>query len=283
MSSTQRRKEDIGSTPLRGPSKKESKHMQFRFIHKLATAGLAAALVIAALVAAAPAHNLFAAASAQDAPATALPRTITVVGEGVVNIKPDVARANIGVETLRDTVQEATAENNATLEAVLAALREQGVADVDMTTSSYSVFAERYGSDGPLPNDQVRYRVSNNVTVLVRDLDALGTVLDAAVVAGANNIYGVEFLLDDATAARSEARALAVANAQATAAELAELNGLGVGAVVSISEVIGQAGGFYNNQFMQSSLGRGGGEGLPIEPGQLRLTMQLQIVYELVE
>ena len=259
--------------------------MQSRSMNKLATAGLAAAMVAGLLFAASPANNLVAGVHAQDVAgtATALPRTITVVGEGVVNIKPDVARANIGVETLRDTVQEATSENNATLEAVLAALREQGVADVDMTTSSYSVYAERYGADGPLPNDQVRYRVSNNVTVLVRDLDALGTVLDAAVVAGANNIYGVEFLLDDPTAARSEARGLAVANAQATAAELAELNGLAVGAVISISEVIGQAGGSYNNQFLQSSLGRGGGEGLPIEPGQLRLTLQLQIMYELVE
>lgn len=259
--------------------------MQFRLGHKLATAGLAAVMVAGVLFAASPASNLVAGVHAQDAAgaAAALPRTITVVGEGVVNIKPDVARANIGVETVSDTVQEATAENSATLEAVLAALREQGIADTDMTTSSYSVYAERYGSDGPLPNDQVRYRVSNNVTVLVRDLDALGTVLDAAVVAGANNIYGVEFLLDDPTAARSEARGLAVANAQATAVELAELNGLAVGDVISISEVIGQAGGSYNNQFMQSSLGRGGGEGLPIEPGQLRLTLQLQIMYELVE
>ena len=259
--------------------------MQFHLGHKLATAGLATAMVAGLLFAASPATTLVAGVHAQDAAgaAAALPRTITVVGEGIVNIKPDVARANIGVETVNDSVQEATAENNATLEAVLAALREQGVADTDMTTSSYSVYAERYGSDGPLPNDQVRYRVSNNVTVLVRDLDALGTVLDAAVVAGANNIYGVEFLLDDPTAARSEARGLAVANAQATAVELAELNGLAVGNVISISEVIGQAGGSYNNQFMQSSLGRGGGEGLPIEPGQLRLTLQLQIMYELVE
>lgn len=255
--------------------------MEFRFVHKLATAGLVAVIVAGVLFAASP---LVANVHAQDAAGTAaaLPRTITVVGEGVVNIKPDVARANIGVETVSDTVQEATAENSATLEAVLAALREQGIADADMTTSSYSVFAERYGSDGPLPNDQVRYRVSNNVTVLVRDLDALGTVLDAAVVAGANNIYGVEFLLDDPTAARSEARGLAVANAQTTAAELAELNGLAVGNVISISEVIGQAGGVYGNQFMQYSLGQGGGN-VPIEPGQLRLTLQLQIMYELVE
>jgi uncharacterized protein YggE len=261
--------------------------MQLRSMNKLATAGLATAMVAGLLFAASPANTLVAGVHAQDAAgagtAAALPRTITVVGEGVVNIQPDVARANIGVETVSDSVQEATAENNATLEAVLAALREQGIADTDMTTSSYSVYAERYGSDGPLPNDQVRYRVSNNVTVLVRDLEALGTVLDAAVVAGANNIYGIEFLLDDPTAARSEARALAVANAQTTAAELAELNGLAVGNVISISEVIGQAGGAYNNQFMQSSLGQGGGGSMPVEPGQLRLTLQLQIMYELVE
>lgn len=256
--------------------------MNFRSNHRTLLLGI---VLAAAIMLAGPTGAALSTAHAQDAPnsAAALPRTITVVGEGIVNIKPDVARANIGVETVSKTVQDATAENNAALTAVLAALREQGIADADLTTSSYSVYTERYGTDGPLANEDVRYRVSNNVVVLVRDLESLGSVLDAAIAAGANNIYGVEFLLDDPTAARSEARGLAVANAKATAEELAELNGLKVGSVISISEVIGQAGGFYNNQFLQYSLGRGGGEGLPIEPGQLRLTLQLQIVYELVE
>jgi hypothetical protein len=186
---------------------------------------------------------------------------------------------------LKPSVEEASAESKQITEAVLAALREQGVASEDIQTSGYSVYAERYGNEGPLPDDQVQYRVTNSVTVLLRDLDKVGEVLDAAVEAGANNIYGVEFLLEDAKAARSEGRKLAVENARATAEELAALNGVKVGKVLSISEVIGAAGGFYNNQFAQYQVGKGlgGGGSAPIEPGQLKLTMQLQITYELEE
>jgi uncharacterized protein YggE len=108
-------------------------------------------------------------------------------------------------------------------------------------------------------------------------------VLDASIKAGANNIYGVEFLLDDATAARSEARKLAVEAANANAAELAALTGVQVGRILSISEVIGGAGGFYNNSISSFQLGLGGADRTPIQLGQLRLTMQLQITYELVD
>ncbi len=224
-------------------------------------------------------------ALAQDAaPATpATARTITVVGEGVVNIEPNVARANIGVEVLRPTVDEAAAENAAIVEALLATLRELGIADADIQTSGYNVFAERYGAGGPVSEEEVQYRVSNSVTVIIRDLDQVGEVLDASIKAGANNIYGVEFLLDDATAVRSEARALAVENAQATAKELATLNGVQVGKILAISEVVGGAGGFYNNSISSFQIGMGGAERTPIQPGQLRLSMQLQLTYELAE
>ncbi len=159
-------------------------------------------------------------------------------------------------------------------------MQELGIAGEDIQTSGYSVSADRYGSEGQLL-EKPNYRVSNTVNVLVRDLPNLGQVLDAAVNAGANNIYGVEFLLDDATAARSAARKLAVANAQATATELAELNGLKVGPVLSISEVIGGMGGYYGNQFSAAQADKGGGGVAPIQPGQLNLTMQIQITYEL--
>jgi uncharacterized protein YggE len=194
-----------------------------------------------------------------------------------------VARANIGVEVLRSSVDEAAAENSATTEQVLAALREMGVADEDIQTSGYSVFSERYSPDGTA-TAEVQYRVTNTVNVLIRNLDNVGAILDASIKAGANNIYGVEFLLDDPTAARSTARQMAVENAAATATELAELTGVQVGPILSISEVIGNNGGFYSNQFTQFSTGMGAGGGVsPIEPGQLRLTMQLQVTYELVD
>jgi len=224
-------------------------------------------------------------ALAQDAaPAsTAGPRTITVVGEGVVNIEPNVARTNIGVEVVRPTVEEAAAENSQIVDRLLATLTELGIPGNDIQTSGFNVYAERYGAGTPSSEDEVQYRVSNTVTVIIRDLDKVGEVLDASIKAGANNIFGVEFLLDDATTVRSEARKVAVENARATAEELAALNGVQVGKIVSISEVVGGAGGFYNNSISNYQIGMGGAERTPIQPGQLRLTMQLQITYELVE
>ncbi|HHY58493.1 MAG TPA: SIMPL domain-containing protein [Chloroflexi bacterium] len=220
---------------------------------------------------------------AQEAATPTPSRTITVVGEGVVNIEPNVARTNIGVEVLRPTVEEAAAENTAIVERLLATLTELGIPGEDIQTSGYNVYAERYGASGPVSDEEVQYRVSNSVTVIIRNLDKVGEVLDASIKAGANNIYGVEFLLDDATAVRSEARKLAVENAKATAEELAALNGVKVGKILAISEVVGGAGGFYNNSISNFQIGMGGAERTPIQPGQLRLTMQLQLTYELVE
>ncbi|MBK8051223.1 MAG: SIMPL domain-containing protein [Anaerolineales bacterium] len=248
------------------------------------TAAVAAAILFGGALAAGPWVGHPSTAQAQDNPLPAAPaalRTITVVGDGTVNIKPDVARANIGVETVNASVQEASGANKVQTDAVLAALKEAGIKDEDIQTSGYSVYAERFGVDGPLPDNQVQYRVSNTVTVLVRDLATLGQVLDTAITAGANNIYGVEFLLDDPTTARSAARKIAVGNASATAEELASLAGVKVGKLLSISEVIGTTGGVYSNQFTQYATGMNKAAAeTPIEPGQLRLNLQLEMVYE---
>jgi uncharacterized protein YggE len=209
-------------------------------------------------------------------------RAITVVGEGKVSIEPDIARVSIGVETMKNTVQEASAENKTTVEAVLAALRAQGIEDKDIQTSGFSIYAERYGPEGPLPEGDVRYRVSNNVAVVIRNLENVGTVLDAAVEAGANNIYGVEFALDDTSAVESDARQKAIADAKAKAEDIATLSSLTLGEVVSVSEIIGTGSGFYAGNFAEQSRMMGGG-GAPIQPGQLELVMQLQVVYAIGE
>jgi uncharacterized protein YggE len=222
------------------------------------------------------------AAQAQTVAETAstLPRTITVVGEGTVKIKPDIAQANIGVEVIRPTVKAASSGAKESMDAVLKALKEQGVGEKDIQTSGFSVWTERpYGPEGP--SDEVLYHVSNQVAVTIRDLDTVGTVLDAAIEAGANNIYGVTFSLDDPSQVESRAREKAVANAQAKAQELATLNDVEVGDVVSVSEVIGGRGGYYAGGVREAAVaaGLGGGGGGPIAPGELELTLQLEIVY----
>jgi uncharacterized protein len=210
-------------------------------------------------------------------------RTITVVGEGTVKIEPDIARANFGVEVMRQTVREALDLNAETMDAVLAALQAQGIAEEDIQTTGFSIFAERYGPQGPLPEDQVNYRVSNNVTVVVRDLDNIGAVVDAAVEAGANNIYGIEFRVDDPSAQESEARQNAIDDARAKAEELASLTGVTVGEVVSVSEVIAGGGYIASNFAQDRGMGGGGGGATPISPGQLELLMQLQVTYAIGE
>lgn len=210
-------------------------------------------------------------------------RTITVVGQGKVRIQPDVARANFGVEVARPSVRDALDENQTVMDEVLAALEAQGIAENDIQTTGFSIYAERFGPTGPLPEDQVNYRVSNNVTVVIRDLDNVGNVIDAAVEAGANNIYGIEFRIDDPSALESEARRSAVEDAEARAEELAELTGVSVGEVVSISEVIASGGYLASNFAQQIGLGGGGGGVTPISPGELELIMQLQVTYAIAQ
>ncbi len=244
---------------------------------------LVATLILGTVALQSPFWAAASTASAQSTETATMPRTITVVGEGKVRIKPDIARVQIGVEVMMNSVKEASEANKEQLESVLAALQEQGIDEKDIQTSGFNIYAERFGPNGPLPDDQINYRVSNNVTVTVRDLDSLGAVLDAAIEAGANNIYGVEFSLEDSSAIESEARANAVNDAQTKAEDLAELTGTTVGSVVSVSEVIGNTGGYYSSNFAEASRAMGGGGSTPISPGELQLVMQLQITYAIGE
>jgi uncharacterized protein YggE len=167
------------------------------------------------------------------------------------------------------------------MESVLTALEQQGIDENDIQTSGFSIWVDRpYGPEG-MPSENPVYRVNNTVSVTIRDLDNTGAVLDSAIEAGANNIYGITFSLDDPSQVESEAREKAVANAKAKAQELAELNDLQVGDVLSVSEVIGGAAPYYAGGFQEfaAAPGLGGGGAGPVSPGELTLTMQLQIVY----
>jgi uncharacterized protein YggE len=241
----------------------------------------AGALVVALAIAALGIATLgpWSTAAAQEQPAASavtLPRTITVVGEGTVAVEPDVATVQIGVETTGASAAEASAEATAVMDAVLAALTQLGIPSRDIQTSGFSIWVERPSGPDGQPSDQVIYRVNNSVTVTIRDLSAVGDVLDAAIEAGANNIYGVNFSISDPDEVMAEARKIASQNARARAEELASLHGVAVGEVVSISEVIG--GGAVPVASINASVAydRGGGA---IAPGELEMTAQLQVVY----
>lgn len=209
-------------------------------------------------------------------------RSITVVGEGEASVAPNIAEANVGVEVLAPTVKEATEEAKERMTAIMAALQEAGIAEKDIQTSNYSIYFERYPEIRPMVEAEPleaegSYRVSNMVRVKIRDLDRIGTVLDGVIEAGANNVYGVNFTVEDPGEVRSEARGKAIADARARAQELADLNGVSLGEVLQISEVIG--GPFTASGIpVPVAMEYRGGSG-PISPGELEFSVQIQVTY----
>ncbi len=241
-----------------------------------------AVLLTATLLSFGPANGgTTAYAQTQGESTATLPQAITVVGEGSVAVEPDIAVANIGVQVANADVRAASDEAEEIMNAVITAIQEQGVAEEDIQTSGFSIFAEFAPVNPAAEQPQTPlYRVSNNVNVTIRALDQVATILDAAIGAGANNIFGVNFSVDDPSQAAAEARAEAIDNAGQKAQDLAELTGLQLGNVVSVSEIIGSRGGFYASTGLapasQAGLGGGGG---PIAPGQLNVNVQLEVVY----
>jgi len=227
-------------------------------------------------------------AQAQSAPAdqSALPRTITVVGRGVVSVKPDIATISIGVQVQSPTVKEATSQAAAQMEKVLAALTAQGVAEKDIQTNNYSISYESRGALGASSTTKVQgaaepagvYNVSNMVQVKVRDLTKVSAIVDEAINAGANNLWGINFTLEDTNQAEMEARAKAVADAKSRAEEFAKLAGVKVGPVLQVSEVIG--GNAILGAYAADSVRMGGWGGLgPVSPGELEIQFQVQAIY----
>jgi uncharacterized protein YggE len=207
-------------------------------------------------------------------------QTITVVGQGSVNVKPDIAHVSVGVETSAQTVGEAVKQNETQMAAILAALTKAGIADKDIQTTNYSIQIDR--SAQPVPAiepatspDELVYRVSNMVNVTVRNLDSVADILDTVIGAGANNIWGVTFGLENPDTAQADARVQAVADAKARAEALAELGQVKLGSLMSVSEVV-SGGGIMPSVAMKAFDSAGGGS---ISPGEVEVSYQVQVTY----
>ena len=167
--------------------------------------------------------------------------TITVTGSASVTLKADYARISVGVSSKAATVEQAANENNAAIYAVIEALKEAGVAEEDIATSNYSVYAEYdYASFGG--QKLTGYNVTNQLTVIIRDMEHIGATLDKATAAGANNIYNIEFLSTKADEAQDEATVYAVQDAMRRAKLLASAAGLNLGGIKSISDTVASYG-----------------------------------------
>lgn len=220
-------------------------------------------------------------ASAQDATPAAGSSisTVSVSGVGTVTVTPDTASVQLGVTVTEDTLTAAQASASTQMAAIIDSLKAAGIEDKDIQTSTYYVsVVQNYDSNGN-PSEVTSFQVQNQVNVVIRDITKVGDVLDGAVAAGANTIYGVNFFVEDSTAAASQARALAVQDAHQRAQELAEAAGMTLGPVVSISEgyssgpVYGQGGGAMAAEAAPST---------PIQAGSSTVEVDVTVVYQLI-
>ena len=154
---------------------------------------------------------------------------------GEVKVAPDMATLTFGVVTEAKTAQEAMAQNATRMTQVAAALRRAGIGERDIQTSGLNLSAQ-YDYVQNEPPRLRGYQATNRVTVIINDLDAVGTTADAVVAAGVNQIDGIGFGLKDPKAAEDAARRLAVQALQSKARLYAEALGVSLGGIRSLSE-----------------------------------------------
>ena len=225
---------------------------------------------------------------------------LSLSAEGRSDRIPDLAMFSAGVVSHGGTASEALGANSRQMDRVIAALKRSGIADRDIQTSAISLNprwnnpeaeAQRIARETRQPyvpsNEPPRiigYEARNSVQVRVRRLGEMGKIIDTLVSAGANEVNGPSFTLDDQKAAMDEARTEAVAVGRERAELYARAAGMRVVRLLSISE----GGGYYPVQQIVVTGSRMGGPGAPPPPppppvavGELTLGTSLSMQFEI--
>lgn len=218
--------------------------------------------------------------AAQELPVQVISGTrLDVVATGEVSRVPDIANISAGVVTQAPTATAALEQNARRMSSVRAALRNAGIADRDIQTSSINLQPEYRYQENQTPQ-LVGYRASNEVMVRFRDIANTGKILDALVAQGANQINGPMLAIDEPEQAMDEARTKAVAAARARAELYARTIGKQVKRILSISE----AGGHqmpYPRPVMAMRAESVDAASPKIDPGEQTVAATLSVSFEL--
>lgn len=205
------------------------------------------------------------------------PTGITVSGEGKATGKPDIAQISLGVSVLADTVQSARDRAATSLDAIISAVKKDGVAADDIQTQQFNISPEYDYSNGK--QTLKGFRVTNIVAVKLRDINKTSQVVDDAVTAGGDStqVQGISFTIDKPDDLQRQAREAAIADAKAKAETLAKAAGISVGNPISVSEVLAGVP-------IPVSAGKGLESGTttpstPIEPGTLDVTVSVNVTW----
>lgn len=203
--------------------------------------------------------------------------TLTVTGQGRVATAPDMATISLGVTAQAKAAADAMAQVSSGTADMIAALKGAGIASADLQTSGLNLnplWKNRSYNSGETPQID-GFVASNTVTVRVRDLAALGGILDRVVGLGANTFSGLRFGLQQPEPAEDDARRAAVADAMRKARLYAEAAGIELGHVLSISE----SGGYAPQPLMLEAAAMRSMGDVPVEAGEVSVNASVTMVF----
>jgi uncharacterized protein YggE len=195
--------------------------------------------------------------------------TITVTGNGTVNAVPDKASWDFGVQVNAATASDAISKDNEQANAIIAALKNAGIPDSDIQTSSVSLWPQT-SSDGQTITG---YQASNDVTV-TSSIEKAGSLVDAATGAGANNVNGPNLSVGDQSTYYAQALKLAVADAKTQADAIAAASGLTLGGILHISNESSTPSPIMYNDALAA-----GKAATPIEAGSQQIQASVTVTY----
>jgi uncharacterized protein len=234
---------------------------------------------------------LLPAAALAAAPLLALPATaaeIQIPVQGPVveltvtetsETAPDLAQVGAGVSTRGQSASEAARLNAQQMDRVIARLRELGIPREDIQTSNFNLNPQWHHRNEvePVFNG---YIVTNQVNVKLRDMTRIGTVFDALIAAGANSLYGPNFMVENDRAAKTAARRAAYASAEARARELAGLAGYSAVRLLEVSETYETRRPMHAREMMVTA-NVSSDAATQIEPGRVAVDATLTVKYEM--
>jgi uncharacterized protein YggE len=206
-------------------------------------------------------------------------RTITVIGKATMQIAPDMAIVTLGVREVSPEVLTSQGTANEKINAIVAALKEEGVEAKDISTNYMSIYAE-YDYDYQTGKPKFAgYTATCTLNIIVRDFDKAGILIDKALTAGANELSGIQFTRENNKDAVDKALTLAVGDAKRKAGVIAAAGGVELGAMLDAREEAYYSYEKSLNRVYEKDASASVGGGTSLQGGMLDLEMTVTVTY----
>lgn len=214
--------------------------------------------------------------------------TLTVVATGSVTAPPDTAFVTLGMDTVGKSLTEAQRQNSAAIQKVMERLRELKIDKDRIQTAAFTVSPQykpppkRPSDASPAPPEIVGYSISNTITIEVRDVEKVGTVIEEVLAAGANHFHGLRWALRDEQQARLNALKIAAGEAREKATALSQAVNVKLGRLTNVTEGSRVIAPMPRVGRAMAATEGAGGE-VPISSGEMKVEATVTLIYEIMQ